>query len=612
MCDLCATAKRELLFAEVERELILAESDAGESVPNAVRPLSADERRAKMRFGDIDTMERMAESRAATLLIELRAEINDALLDELFVEGETAAPAAVADRLTTLLQVQPERVQRAVAAAADGIGSVLDDVYAQSARIVVEEAKRQGSDVSKLPDSRLKFAGGASLFDMLSGAAVSYFWQRITTVLQRELLAPTALVRSIVARADVDVVLGDIDPAGALDQVSQAVHAARGAGRYDQAAEFEPEEIWASELMDGRTCRPCELVDGKDYATLAEARVEYEAGGYGACAGGARCRGTLVMIYGDPPEVAPTPEPVPAEPTPAPKRPRAPRKPKIAPVTPVEPAPVEPAPAAPKKCTPRAPKTTVVQPAAPLDLQKKTPPGGVSSPPLPPAPKRTPARPVDPDGRQRFMSLLELPVKKSNVIKGRELDQSIIQHLTPAKRAAAKKLAQAAGLFDEAKLVNPLRGKADVGGFGYTSNCSNCVTAFEMRRRGFDVNAAKIDVKGRYPQDFVDSWWKREDGSTPSMDFVSSRRGLEGWAADYPDGARGFVTCAWKGTGTGHVFSWEKVNGKIMYIEPQNPLNPNAEDHWKRIKPGSVLAVRVDDLVPTDRVTTGLETKGKK
>lgn len=596
MCDLCTTARGELLLAEATRELIFAESDAGESVPNAVRPLTANERRAKMRFGDIDKMERGAESRAATSLIELRAEINDAVLDDLFVEGESAAPADVADRLTTLLQVQPQRVQRAVAAAANDIGVILDGVYKDSALIVIEEAKRQGSDVSKLPASRLKFADGPSLFDVLSGAAVSYFWQRITSVLQRELLAPAALVRPVVARAEVDELLGDIDPAGALDQVSQAVHTARGAGRYDQAAEFEPEEIWASELMDGRTCPACEKVDGKDYATLEEARVEYEAGGYGACAGGARCRGTLAMIYGDPPEyrVPPEPEPAPA-PAPAPKRPRRPRAPKIAPEPVVEPA-------APKTRTPRAPKAVVQQPS----------PGGVQSPALPPKPKRAPSRPVDPDGRQRFMSINELPVKSSNEIVGRTLDQEMIKHLPAAKRAAAKRLAQAAGLFDEAKLVNVMRGKLDTAGFGYTSNCSNCVTAFEMRRRGYDVNAAKIDVKGRYPKDFVDAWWKRPDGTTPSMDFVGTRGGLEGWAADYPDGARGFVTCAWKGTGSGHVFSWEKVNGKITYIEPQNPLNPNAEDHWKRIKPGSVLAVRVDELVPTDRVTTGLESKGKR
>ncbi|QWY81909.1 capsid maturation protease [Arthrobacter phage Sicarius2] len=597
MCKLCTTAKGELLLAQAERQLVLAESDAGLSTPTAVRPLNAAERRARVRFGDIDTMERTAESDAANVLLPLRAEVNDALLDELFAEGDAVTPKQLADKLTTLLQVQPERVQRAVVAASDDIGDILRSVYAKSAEIVVEEAKRQGSDVSKLDAGRLKFADAQpSLWEALSSSVASYFWQRITTVLQRELLSPTTLVKQQIVRDDVDVIMGGIDPAGALDSASQAIHAARGAGRYDQAAEFEPEEIWASELMDGRTCRPCELVDGKEYATLAEARVEYEAGGYGACAGGARCRGTLVMIYGDPPARPAEPEPVAPAPAPEPK-PKTTRrrtvKPKVEPAAPVEPA--EPA-AAPKRAvkTPAAPKSGPLQ--VPLPTSKPSPA----------------VRPVDPDGRQRFMSLRELPVKKSNEIKSRVLDADIIKHLTPAKRTAAKAKAAAAGLFDEAKLVNPMRGKLDKGGFGYTSNCSNCVTAYEMRRRGFDVNAAKIDVKGRYPKDFVDAWWKKADGSTPSMDFVGSRRGLEGWAADYPDGARGFITCAWKTTGTGHVFSWEKVDGKIVYIEPQNPLNGDAEEHWKRIKPDSVLAVRVDDLVPTDKVVLGLETKGKR
>ncbi|UGL61888.1 capsid maturation protease [Arthrobacter phage EastWest] len=572
MCDLCVTARRELLLAEAERELILAEADARESVPNAVRPLSKEERRAKVRFGDIDEMERTAESRAATALVSLRADVNDALLDELFGnDGTDAAPQFVADKLTTLLQLQPKRVQKAVDDATNDISVILGDVYKQSAAIVIEEAKRQGSNVDKLPAGKLLLSAGDSIFDALAAAVASYFWQRVTGVLQRELLSPATLLKSVVTRADVEQTLGEIDPAGALDQASQAIHGARGAGRYEQAAAFEPEEIWASELMDGRTCPACEKVDGKEYATLEEARVEYETGGYGACAGGARCRGTLIMIYGDPPERPAEPEPAPSPAEPAPTKPRRARKPKT--TTPAAPAP---------------------------------------APELPTEKRVAPSRPVDPDGRQRYFSLRELPLKKSNEIKARPLDDDVIKHLTPAKRKAAKVMAKAGGLFDEAALVNPMRGKADVNGFGYTSNCSNCVTALELRRRGYDVNAAKIDVKGRYPRDFVDAWWKKPDGSAPSVDFVSSRRGLESWAADFEDGARGFVTCAWKSSGSGHVFSWEKIDGKIVYLEPQNPRNGNAEDHWKRIKPGSVTAVRVDNLVATDKLVQAVETKGAR
>ncbi|ALY09657.1 capsid maturation protease [Arthrobacter phage Grekaycon] len=569
MCDLCTSLSDELLHLTIERELVLAESDAGLSTKTAVRPLTSNEKRARVRFGDIDDMERTAESDAATLLIPLRAEVNDALLDELFT-SDAVRPQELADKLTTLMQVQPDRVQRAQYDVSVSMSRLLRDVYRKSAEMVIDEARRQGSDVDKLPDERLKFADTpTSIFDTLSAGVSAYFWQRVTTVLMRELLSPATLMKPVVQRADVETIVDGIDPAGALDNASQAVHAARGAGRYDQAAEFEPEEIWASELMDGRTCRPCELVDGKEYATLAQARVEYEAGGYGACKGGARCRGTLVMIYGDPPE-KPIEPPAPAiAPAPAaPKKPRAARKPKAADTLP--------------------------------------------SPEIPDGPTAKPTRPVDPDGRQRYISLKELPKKTSNVVKPRTLDEEVIKHLPAAKRTAAKKLARAAGLLDEAKLVNPLHKKADVGGFGYTSNCSNCVTAYEMRRRGYDVQAAKITQKGRIDREFVDEWWKSEEGWTPSTEFVEGgKRGMDAWAADYPDGARGFIMVQWK-AGGGHVFSWEKVDGKLMYIEPQTPNDPDGQRHFARVRNDMTRAVRVDDLIPTDRVAAAVETAGRK
>ncbi|ASR78034.1 capsid maturation protease [Arthrobacter phage Timinator] len=567
MCDLCTAVEQELQLTLVETELMLAEADAKLSTKTAVRPLTSNERRARVRFGEIDDMERTAESSAATLLVALRAELNDALLDELF-SSDAVRPQQIADKLTTLLQVQPDRVQKAVFQTSGDIELLLRDVYSKSAQMVIDEARRQGSDVDKLDESRLKFADGdSSMFSMLGATVASYFWQRLTTVLQRELLSPATLMKSSVQREDVQKIVDEIDPAGMLDTASQAVHAARGAGRYDQAAEFEPEEIWASELMDGRTCRPCELVDGKEYATLAQARVEYEAGGYGACKGGARCRGTLVMIYGDPPE-RPV-EPPKTEPLqPAPKKTRAPRKPKA--------------------------DSDALQPSPPVFEDQRY---------------LRPTRPIDPDGRQRYISLNELPKKETNVVKPKPFDAEKFANLTPAKRAYQKRAAKAAGLFEEAARVNPLRGKADVGGPGYTSNCSNCVTAFELRRRGYIVQAGKIDKKGRYPHEFVDDWWKTADGGRPTTTLVGSRRGLETWAKEFPDGARGYVTVQWKGGG-GHVFSWEKVDGGIVYIEPQVAEMPDAERHWARTRSGLTKAVRVDDLVPTDRVVAAVENAG--
>jgi hypothetical protein len=57
-----------------------------------------------------------------------------------------------------------------------------------------------------------------------------------------------------------------------------------------------PGTIVGSELLDGNTCLPCKSVDGKEYASMEEAVIDYPAGGYWACLGGARCRGTLIFV----------------------------------------------------------------------------------------------------------------------------------------------------------------------------------------------------------------------------------------------------------------------------------------------------------------------------
>jgi hypothetical protein len=59
-------------------------------------------------------------------------------------------------------------------------------------------------------------------------------------------------------------------------------------------------EIWASELIDDETCKNCAAHDGHEYASMAEALVDYPegqypAGGYKHCTSDSGCRGTLAM-----------------------------------------------------------------------------------------------------------------------------------------------------------------------------------------------------------------------------------------------------------------------------------------------------------------------------
>ena len=105
------------------------------------------------------------------------------------------------------------------------------------------------------------------------------------------------LLSDSVTRESLIGVLGGVKPAGAVDQARQAVHAATGLARVETAGLHPIDDCYASELLDGKTCGPCQQVDGKQYKTLADATLDYPAGYYAGCAGSARCRGTLLFLF---------------------------------------------------------------------------------------------------------------------------------------------------------------------------------------------------------------------------------------------------------------------------------------------------------------------------
>jgi len=295
MCAKCDTLEAdlqaEILFAGIERELMLAEKDAGESVAHAIRPLSKAERKAKMRFGEIEALEQSAADKAAKLLAGNAQVYIMAIIGAIFGDRDTATADQVIEAFERLNRAQPKAVITETARASEAIEAILGQVYAGASLIAIGEASRQR--VPDLPDALEPEPGR---FKALARMVALHPWTRLTSKLQTDLLTPAALAGPI-EKKDVEKALKAIPIDGATDLARQTINTAHGAGRYDTIAPMEPAEIYASELLDGATCDRCAAVDGKQYATMAEALVEYETGGYGACRGGSRCRGTLISIY---------------------------------------------------------------------------------------------------------------------------------------------------------------------------------------------------------------------------------------------------------------------------------------------------------------------------
>jgi hypothetical protein len=188
-----------------------------------------------------------------------------------------------------------------------------------------------------------------------------------------------------------------------------------------------------------------------------------------------------------------------------------------------------------------------------------------------PAPKTTSTGPADP-GRPADDPLPQLPVKQ-----------------------------QVATIGADAEASNPNFAEDP----RYQDNCTHCVNAYELRRRGYDVEATKAPkAGGRYYNTEILNRWVDDEGRARYMtNAAKTKKVLDGVVEQWGDGSRGWVTMVHKGGG-GHIFVVENVGGEVRYIDPQDPSVDAAELLLtKKRKAGTQLGyVRVDDLTPTDKV----------
>lgn len=190
-----------------------------------------------------------------------------------------------------------EAVAGLPAEVADELRRVVDDGALQA----LGEARRQGVPVAALGDlgdltdeQRRRLDLGRDRIANIPGNRVrdlSSNWIHNFPVFNFE-GDPDALAK--IFRANVVDVPSGLAGADIRAEAQQA----HGVGRQRGAAGVaRPARIYASELLDRSTCGPCSLVDGREYASEAAARLDYPHGVYRACEGGARCRGTLVFVW---------------------------------------------------------------------------------------------------------------------------------------------------------------------------------------------------------------------------------------------------------------------------------------------------------------------------
>ena len=187
------------------------------------------------------------------------------------------------------------------------------------------------------------------------------------------------------------------------------------------------------------------------------------------------------------------------------------------------------------------------------------------------------------------------------------------------QRAKANRLKREAELLNANIISDPHSREQDLMmtnpnfklGIEYQYNCQRCVTAYEARRRGIDVEALP-----NYGDQF--GVMMRDDGSlnpdgwtsaykNPRPVYCGAKNGvgtgekvvqqMEMWG----EGSRAIVRIQWQGGRTGHVFIAENVNGKVRFIDPQTG-DTDVERYFKGAKKNKTYAIRIDNLKFADNV----------
>lgn len=141
---------------------------------------------------------------------------------------------------------------------------------------------------------------------------------------------------------------------------------------------------------------------------------------------------------------------------------------------------------------------------------------------------------------------------------------------------------------------------------GTYSNCTWCTTAYDLRRRGFDVYAGKT-IKG-FTNSEIASWYKgnnkfkdiKIEQSDLTSNSASTRKVIDTLQSE-PNGSRGNITFAWRGTYSGHSIAYQVKDGKVTFIDAQAKImykNKNAYNLMSRVDPESVSYLRTDNLTP--------------
>jgi hypothetical protein len=182
-------------------------------------------------------------------------------------------------------------------AAVEALTEAMTDMALAAARQMSREAQQQGVRIDPVASDSAGFAAVAT-------ALVALLAEGLTNSAGREALrrwSPSTSGDEV--SAAVREHLESLSDTFLRDQLGGALSSAETTGRMNTALSGPSAALYASEMLDKRTCSPCFEINGKwlgnsdDPDIVAKVEAVYPSGNYKNCLGGVRCRGQVVSVY---------------------------------------------------------------------------------------------------------------------------------------------------------------------------------------------------------------------------------------------------------------------------------------------------------------------------
>ena len=160
---------------------------------------------------------------------------------------------------------------------------------------------------------------------------------------------------------------------------------------------------------------------------------------------------------------------------------------------------------------------------------------------------------------------------------GSDRDREFDEYRISADKLEERRIQKPYTMEEAMEGVNP---NYETGEYGWTNNCTYCMLAYELRRRGYDVTAKSITSEDVHATDFINGicferisvdetirYDLREDKSISAKEACQK---IEKELLAYGEGARGSFSVQWKDSNYGHAMNWEIVNNKVIIIDSQS------------------------------------------